>query len=292
MAIFNKQQIMPGEDQEKIGKVFISAFMEATLNGETEFFNLFRDYRSGRNWLPKTVYLTHYEDPACEFICTFDEDLNVVSTTLEEGEIQTENLTVWKERVVPLKWGTQATRAVYAGWNLESTDSLPGVLSIRQQGANQIRTDSHSYLYFVMADAKENANPHPAENSHKQADEYGNDEASAEDEEDEEKKGPIDLTIVLVDSAGQTAALPMSTYSYLSRQLEPKLMKAEFMTDIAKSDLVFQVFFYPLTAFREQNTQLDIGCIQEIRFLFDRTKDGVVVIDNIGFWKDQMNAAI
>jgi hypothetical protein len=248
--------------------------------------------------LPETVYLVHYEDPACEFICTFDEDLNVVSTTLEDGEIQSENLTVWKERVVPLKWGTQGTRAVYAGWSLEATDSLPGLLSIRQQGANQIRTGDHSYLYFVMADAKESANPHPVEdnegtgteNSHAQADESVNNEASAEEEK--ERKGPIDLTIVVVDSAGQTAALPLSAYSYLSRQLEPKLMKADFMTDIAKSDLVFQVFFYPLIAFREQNTQLDIGCIQEIRFLFDKTEEGVVVIDNIGFWKNQLNAAI
>ena len=291
---------MTRENQEKIGKVFISAFMEATLNGEAGYLNLFRDYRSGINWLPETVYLNHYEDPACEFVCTFEEDLNVVSTTLEGGEIQSEKLTVWKERVVPLKWGTQGTRAVYAGWNLEATDSMPGVLSIRQQGENQIRTDSHSHLYFVMADAKESANPHPDEkkegtgikNSHEQADESGNNEKSAEDEEDEEKKDPIDLTIVLVDSAGQTAALPLSAYSYLSRQLEPKLMKADFMTDIAKSDLVFQVFFYPLKAFREQNTQLDIENIQEIRFLFDRTEEGVVIIDNIGFWKDQMNAAI
>jgi hypothetical protein len=288
MALFNKRQIMTGEDQEKIGKVFISAFLEATLKGKAEYFNLFRDYRAGIDWLPETVYLNQYEDPACEFICTFDEDLNVISTTLEEGEIQSENLTVWKELTVPLKRGTQATRAVYAGWNLEETDSLPGVLSIRQQGSNKIRTDSHSYLYFVMAEAKEKSNPHPKEEEENQ-DKKGDPERQAEDKE---KKEPIDLTIVLVDSAGQAAALPLSAYSYLSRQLAPKIMKADFMTDVAKSDLVFQVFFYPLSAFREQNTRLDIGRIQEIRFIFDRTEEGVVVIDNIGFWEDKLNAAI
>jgi hypothetical protein len=285
MAIFNKRQIMPGEDQEKIGKVFISAFLEATLNGKAGYLNLFRDYRSGINWIPETVYLNQYEDPACEFICTFDEDLNVVSTTLEGGEIHSENLTVWREQVVPLKQGTQATRAVFAGWNLEETDSLPGVLGIRQQGTNQISTDENSYLYFVMADAKENSNPHPNEEE-----EFPNKKEN-DDKQDEEKKEPIDLTIVLLDSAGYTAALPLSAYSYLSRQLEPKLMKADFMTDIAKSDLVFQVFFYPLSTFGEQNPRLDIGSIKEIRFVFNRTEDGVVVIDNIGFWKDQVNAA-
>jgi len=287
MALFNKRQIMSGEEQEKIGKVFISAFLEATLNGKIGYFNLFRDYRSGMNWIPETVYLNQYEDPACEFICTFDEDLNVISTTLEGGEIQSENLTVWKELTVPLKRGTQATRAVYAGWNMEESDSLPAVLSISQHGTNKISTDENSYLYFVLAEARENSNPHPKEDE-ENPDKKGNPVKQAEDEK---KKEPIDLTIVLSDSEGQAAALPLSAYSYLSRQLEPKLMKADFMTDFAKSDLVFQVFFYPLRTFKEQNTLLDIGHIQEIRFVFDRTEEGVVVIDNIGFWKDQANAA-
>ena len=63
------------------------------------------------------------------------------------------------------------------------------------------------------------------------------------------------------------------------------------MTDVAKSDLVFQAFFYPLEKFREQNARLDITRIQEIRFVFDITDEGVVVIDNIGFWKNQQYAA-
>jgi len=314
MALFNKRQIMSREDQEKIAKVFFSAFLEVTLKGSTGYIDLFRDYRSGFDWLPETVYLNQFEDPECEFICTFEEDINVLTTTLEGGEIQSENLTVWKERVVPLKWNNQATRAVYAGWNLKETDSIPGILSIRQQGANQIRTDSHSYLYFVMADAKENSNPYPngkeeeetgtenkmeypagEGNSERQPGESGSKKKSAEHEKkakDREKKEPFDLTIVLVDSASQAASMPLSGYSYLSRQLEPKIMKADFMTDVAKSDLVFQVFFFPLSTFREQNTRLDIGHIQEIRFVFDRTEEGVVVIDNIGFWNDAVNAAI
>ena len=69
-------------------------------------------------------------------------------------------------------------------------------------------------------------------------------------------------------------------------------MKADFMTDIARSDLVFQVFFYPLSSFLEKNNALDVERLSEIQFVFDRTKDGVVVFDNIAFWKDQWNAAI
>jgi dienelactone hydrolase len=281
MALFNKRQIMSREDQEKIAKVFFSAFLEATLKNKVDYYNLFRDYRSGIDWLPETVYLNQFEDPMCEFVCSFEEDMNVLTTTLDGGEIRSENLTVWKERVVPLKWNNQATRAVYAGWNLEETDSLPGILKVRQPREQRIGTDSNSFLYFVMADANENSNPYPKKEENTNDDENHHDQAD-----------PIDLTIALVDSAGQIAAMPLSTYSYLSRQLEPKIMKADFMTDVAKSDLVFQVFFFPLSKFGEQNAMLDIGRIQEIRFVFDRTEEGVVVIDNIGFWKVPANAAI
>jgi dienelactone hydrolase len=285
MALFNKRQIMPKEDQEKIAKVFFSAFLEATLHGKKAYFTLFRDYRSGIDWLPETIYLNQYEDPACEFICTFEEDINVQTTTVDEGEIRAENLTVWREGVVPLKWNNQATRAVYAGWDQATNDSLPGMLRIRQNGETMIATNEHSFLYFVMADAKEDPNPRTGKGDAGAAGKGSEDAVS-------EEKEPMDLTLVLVDADGLTAALPLSDYSYLSRQLEPKLLKADFMNDEARSDLVFQVFFYPLSAFREQNSRLDLTRIREIRFVFDRTGKGVVAIDNIGFWKDKVDAAI
>jgi hypothetical protein len=140
-----------------------------------------------------------------------------------------------------------------------------------------------------MADANESSNPYPADKG--EGTEEKNNQAENEENKAEKKKSPIDLSIMLVDSAGRSATIPLSAYSGLSRQLEPKLMKADFMTDVAKSDLVFQAFFYPMSLFREQNADLDVGRISEIRFLFDRTDEGVVVIDNIGFWDDKENAA-
>ena len=58
----------------------------------------------------------------------------------------------------------------------------------------------------------------------------------------------------------------------------------ELILDVAKSEIVFQTFFFPLDSFVEENPMLDPTCIDEIRFIFDKTGDGVVIIDNIGFW--------
>lgn len=298
IARFNKRQLMPKEDQETIAKVFISAFLEATLLDKKEYFSLFRDYRTGIDWLPETIYLNQFEDSNCEFICTFEEDIDLHTATSDAWWIESENLTVWKEKTTPLKWGQQATRSVYTGWNSGITDSLPGSYTIENKHSDSIKTDTAAYLYFVMADAREDSNPHAGEEdtdskdgitakeSSEGLDEEEEDEKLKEDEEDEQKE-PYDLTIRLTDAKGDTASLPISHFKHLQRQIETRLLKAEFMSDDPDSELVFQVYLFPLSDFKSINPGLDIERIHKIQFIFDRTEEGVIVIDNIGFWKEQ-----
>jgi hypothetical protein len=60
-------------------------------------------------------------------------------------------------------------------------------------------------------------------------------------------------------------------------------MKADFLTKNAKSEIVFQTIFIPLAGFRELNEAFEPSGIREIKFIFDRTPEGVLVFDNIGF---------
>ena len=220
IAMYNRKQIMPAEDQEKIAMVFFSAFLEATLNGRKEYIQLFQDFRRGIEWLPETVYLNQFEDTRCEIICDFQEDIDLSTTSLDGGCISMENLTVWKERTVPMKWGSQDTRAVYLGWNQEEKDSLVSSFTIRQPAANSIRSDSTCSLYFMLADANEDSNPHP-ENTEKGSDEK-------EDEEDD-KREAIDFSIEISDRTGSTASLSLSSISSLQPQIEASLMKADML---------------------------------------------------------------
>jgi hypothetical protein len=301
IALFNKAQLIPEEDQKKIAQVYISAFLEATLNQKSGYLPLFQDYRTGLDWLPETIFLNQYEDSNCEYICSFEEDINLKTTTLKTGEISTSNLTVWKESLVPLKWGEQDTRAVYVGWNIKETDSLAGNYTITVESAGELKTDNSSHLVFSIAESKESSNPH----SKKGKNENQKDPALSDstdlnikggktgdgkkvrsgDKQNEEKKDSLDFTIVLKDFNSCIVQLPLSHYSYLQHQLEAKIMKADFMTKTAKSEIVFQTFFLPLADFKEIKPEFNPDAIEEISFVFDRTGEGVVVIDNIGFWK-------
>jgi hypothetical protein len=298
IALYNKKQLIPEEDQKKIASVFISAFLESTLNREYEYLALFRDWRTGLDWLPETIYLNQYEDSNCRYVCSFEEDIDLTTITTETGSVRMDNLTVWKERMTPLKWGSQDTRAVFIGWNLEEMDSLIGSYTISFKPEDDILSGLNEELIFSIAQSKENSNPHPAEgknteiNDENQRNETGfelsntlNLDTEEEDGKEKEKKDSIDFTIILKDTNDYSAQLHLSHYAFLQPQLESKIMKADFMTKTAKSEIVFQTFFFPLKDFADENPAFNPKAVDEIRFFFDRTSEGVVVIDDIGFRK-------
>jgi dienelactone hydrolase len=331
--LLNLEQLLSAEDQQKIAQVYISAFLETTLKDNKSYLPLFTDTRAGKNWLPETIYLNQFQDSNTEFISTFDEDFDVTTTTVKDSSsITSTNLTVWKEKQIPLKRGSRINRALFAGWHykkddikawkaLDSTvktpvhDTLIASYSIKYpKGISN--TDSTSVFVFSMAESKEGSNPKASgkwvndneeENDKKKNNNEKNEDANTEenitneasnnsnekeeDEDDDEKKDkkkkgkdPIDLSIILTDINGETVYFPLSQFSALQRRLAVKVWKKDF-NDSAKSENVMQLFSFPIEDLLEINPNFNSRQITEIRFVFDRTDKGVVVIDNVGFMK-------
>lgn len=86
-----------------------------------------------------------------------------------------------------------------------------------------------------------------------------------------------------MDGAGEAARLPLSHFSLLQPQLEGRLGKAGFMSPFPSSEAVFQHFEFPLGGFVISNPAFDPADLAQVRFIFDRTVEGVVVLDNVGF---------
>ena len=63
------------------------------------------------------------------------------------------------------------------------------------------------------------------------------------------------------------------------------LTKASFMniTGPSPSEPIFQSFEFPLAAFVEADPVFDPANLTTVRFIFDRTPAGVVVLDDLGF---------
>jgi hypothetical protein len=286
IALYNRKLLLLKEDQMTISKVFITAFLEATLLGKKEYLALFRDYRSGLKWIPETIYLNQYEDTNCKIMADYEEDINLVTTNIPGSNITTNHLTVWREREIPLKWRSYETRGVYLGWNRTGNDSLIADYTINMGPTNFLTLDSASYLYFNLADANENSNPKSVV---QRKDSLNAD--SLEIKRENEKKSaasrePIDFSIRLRDREGNTASVPVSRYAYLQPQLEARLMKADFMSKNKESEIVFQSYFLPFQWFSEKNYRINLSEIIQIQFVFDQSNQGVIIVDNIGIWKE------
>jgi len=80
-GILNRGQLMPVAEQEEVAKVFIGAFLETSLNRRSEYLPLFTDARSGRDWLPESIYLTQFEDSNTQIWAGFDEDFELITTS-------------------------------------------------------------------------------------------------------------------------------------------------------------------------------------------------------------------
>ena len=75
----------------------------------------------------------------------------------------------------------------------------------------------------------------------------------------------------------------VSHFLLLQPQLEGQLGKAGFMSPLPASEAVLQHFEFPLADFVAANAAFDPAGLAQVRFLFDRTQAGVVVLDNVGF---------
>ncbi len=301
LGLLNLKQLLSAEDQQKIAQVYISSFLDITLKNKKEYLPLFMDARKGKDWLPETIYLNQFEDSNLIPVANFDEDFDVSSITQDGGEINTKNLSVWREQEIKLKWQKKGSRALFVGWNYdiekekESLESVPDSLiasyTIR---LSSTAIDSSAVLVFSMAESKESANPksegkwvdNDGSKNNKNEDVDKDDEEKKEDKDDkDEPKKPIDFTIQLTDSSEQTVSFLLSDFSALQRVIEVTIMKTDFVKGDKQSEKVFQTFYFPTKTFQKINPNFNPSNMVEIKFVFDKNESGVIAIDNIGFMK-------
>ncbi len=269
--------LLPKADQERVARVFLSAFVEAAVRGEAGYRPLFRDHRRGAAWLPAIVYLQQYEDSATRVLADYEEDIDLTTGTAPGARLLGENLSDWKEHEAEIKWGELDTRAVWLGWDRAKAKATPSyALTVAAPG---IETKPDDVLAFHLADAKQD--PSPPLDEEKPGKDEKKDVSKKKEAKKEETPKPIDFTVEVEDAAGRTARLPLGHLRMLQPRIEAQVAKAAWLSSEKSSELVFDSFELPLAAFREATPGLDLSRLRAVRFLFDRTEKGVVVLDDL-----------
>lgn len=288
-TLLNKTALLPMEEQLEIGRVYISAFLQATLQGRKEFKELFKDYRTGRDWLPITIYLNQFEDSHSRVLADFEEDLDL-TTTSTNGKIATQNLTIWREQLVSMKWGNRGTRAVYVGWDSLAHESETASIEFTIQSEMDLRRIEG--ISFELSEAKEDSYPDKERDEKKSkanANDLNNIENSSEesdkeaDKEDEEETAPLplDFTIELKDRDGNNQKLLLSEFSFLQRQIEVEVLKNPELDSNDKSEAVYSTFFISRELQSLKSSPLNFEKLSSIKFIFDQNPSGVIIIDKI-----------
>ena len=257
--------LLNGDDQRRISKTYISAFLEVTLHGKREYLPLFRDSRVGRDWLPPTLYVNRYLDASYRAVVNFTEDADVTSTTITGGHISAENLSVWREGRIPTRRDDRGYNGVFLGWNRENNNKMPVY-------AVTVPPDVAASRLIVSLAATDEEAPEPG---------------VAKPDDSKKKKEPnndetTDLTVELETTAGVIVAHPLSQFGTLMPLLRAQFTKFALLDDYAyekAAEPIFQTFELPLHAFGID----DPKTLKTIRLRFDKTISRVVILSQMGF---------
>jgi hypothetical protein len=261
----NDRPIMDAESQQKVAKVLISAFLEATLNNRDEYLPMFEDIRKAAKWLPDDIYINRYEDSNFMVVADFEEDFDVTTTTIPGGRLDGENLLMWKEEYVPYRTkddSTQENAAVVLEW-AKKNDKDPNssevgsyTITLNPEIIKELELSRNTNVVFSIGAG------------------------------DDEQSEPLDLTIELCDSEGHCAALPLSSVGLVPPALPVRLAKWKWLEEKSIqtfSERIMQTYEMPVQSFIEKNSLLDPSKLRSIRFIFDRSKAGIIMLDDIGF---------
>jgi len=265
--LINDKPIMDMESQRKVAKVLISAFLEATINGREEYLPMFKDIRKAGQWLPEDIYVNRYEDSNFKIIADFEEDYDVTTTAIPGGKLLGENLKTWKEARVPYRTrggSTQENSAVVLEWDKKngkdpnSSEAGSYTVTLSREIARGLDLNRDANIVFSIGT------------------------------ESEGQSEPLDLTVELCDSDGNCAALPLGSIGPVHPALTVRLAKWKWLEKkhVDKFwERLLQTYEMPIHGFIESNTSFDPSRLETIRFVFDRSDNGIILLDDIGVSK-------
>ncbi|HKW33557.1 MAG TPA: hypothetical protein VJN92_11170 [Candidatus Acidoferrum sp.] len=290
--LLNLKPLMPGDEQRRISKTYISAFLEATLHDRREYLPLFQDWRVGREWLPDTLYENRYQDQSYVPLAAFSEDADLTTTTAPGGSIAGENLSVWHEGKIPWREGDRNYNGVFLGWKrAKGAPAATYTLTLPAGAAGKWKLGEGSTVELSVAAMDEDAEL-PGKKSEEEKKKIEEEEKKKKEQDKSKKKEreAPDFTLELVANDGTTVSVPVSKFMVIPPPFKEQFTKLEILDEKGYEkdwEPVFQTVRIPLADFAAANgaKRFEPGKLGGVRLKFDRTEMSVICISGIGFGK-------
>jgi hypothetical protein len=288
--ILDLRGLLDTEEQKEFARIYISSFLEYSLKKNEQFLPLFRDHRVAGEWLPKTMYITRFQDQSFKPLATFEEDIDVTTGTAVGVHLEGSGLEVWKEQIMPLRSRNRATtsasqvnQSVRLGWNKGGSGDVSASpvsysVSLPDTLGNSWDLTGEAHLQMALTMTRD-------EVAFKGENPDDSIESTANVKEENREGTPIDVTVEITDALGRSAGLILSDYGAIRPPLQMNILRRRDMekqTYEQNYELVLQTFSIPLSDFIELNPKLDLRKLSTIRLVFDPAIQGSVIVDDIG----------
>jgi dienelactone hydrolase len=318
--------LLEGEEQRQFALVYVTAFLEASLLGTDDYLPLFRDHRVIGGWLPRTMYVTQFQESSFRPLATFEEDIDVSTGTLDGVRIRGDSLATWKEAVLPFRYyrepsttNTQENHAVWIGWNnrIAGPDTSrvgpPAAYTLMLPDTLAAAWDlgPGTTLDFLLTALDQTPPPRkdPTAGEEMEGGEEGRagregpkNEArpgalrrlvsrlvpGGDEGKDQAEKPPLRLSVEVADAEGNTGKVLLNRYGPVRRPIEIRIHRRGDQRYRGDTEMVLQSYSIPLEDLvSASGGLLRLHGIREVRLLFDETETGTVVLDEVGFsWMD------
>jgi len=264
-VIQNVKPLISGEDQRRIAKVYLAAFLETVLHGDRSYRPIFRDPSLAAQWLPAARITARFSDSSFQVVSNFEEDVDLETTTIAGGTESALDMDEWREERVPFRDGSSdENRAVFLKWKgseagLEASRKPKAPeyrINLPSDLAKKIAIEPSTCLRFALA------------------------RAQASDE-------PLHLDVRLESSSGQSAQLALEPIGPPIRTRISKLLVERWL--LTPYEIVFQTYEIPLSRFQQANSAFAAAKLARIGFLFNRERADAVYLDDVGFARSALD---
>ncbi|MFA8434903.1 MAG: hypothetical protein ACEPOZ_10345 [Marinifilaceae bacterium] len=168
---------------------------------------------------------------------------------------------------------------VKTAWNLDSTSSLTfAIAQLDQSPAKPLDLDKKEEN---EKNKEEENKEDPTPNTNKKEDK------KKEEKTDKEEKSikPLDFSIELEDEQGETVRMSIQEVGILMPPLRAKFTRFQPLEDNygKSSEPILQTMEIQLAQLQTRNSEFIPTKLKEIRFLFDKSSKGVILLDEVGF---------
>ncbi|TKD71465.1 alpha/beta hydrolase family protein [Pseudalkalibacillus hwajinpoensis] len=254
--LLNKKPLLKGEEQRQIAKTYVSGFLETTLHEDDSYKPMFEDYRYALKWLPKTTYISKYEDPSYSIFADYEEDVDVTTTSSPFIKVTAGSLLQWYEGELEYRRDKErANHGVFLKWDDSYSKNGHYTLNFSKPLQDPFNFNENSDLTFTAANLSE-----------------------------DESQESVDFSIKL-SSNGESATVLLSDIMPLHPVLPVRHTKTIYFEEKRygePTEPVLQTFNIPISHFIEDNPSIDVKKIDTLTFQFDQPNGGTIFIDQIG----------